>query len=327
MPTDYDSKALRDEFKGKYNIIKILKPSMYGPVLLVVSNDSLAQKSVIKVILRPTIKPAEENDIKLSPLNDADAVSEALKETGKPPSDDIEREIAILQSLKECPHIISLIEYKISEKYIYLVFPYYGHPDLCDYILSNVGPEKRLSEPEIRVILKQVISGLTAMNTQGWTHMDISPENILIESIGDSKHPENWKVRLLDMGASQPLVMKHEDIRKFRSHLMPGKRSYWAPETFDNYAYLRPPVSSFKESMVWSLGVTLFVIVTSSYVYESIGDKYYSCMMKSDWTSTAIRKFYSMTDRSEDLIHLMKSMVQLSDRIPFDKLLSHSWFL
>jgi serine/threonine protein kinase len=70
-------------------------------------------------------------------------------------------------------------------------------------------------------IFKQIATGLAFMNTQGWVHRDIKPDNILVNAAG--------QVKLIDFAIAQKIPT---GLAKFfwRKGRPQGTRSYMSPE-------------------------------------------------------------------------------------------------
>ncbi len=73
-------------------------------------------------------------------------------------------------------------------------------------------------------IFKQAATGLAYMNSSGWVHRDVKPDNILVNSAGD--------VRLIDFALAQRVQKASFFARLFKRGKMftQGTRSYMSPE-------------------------------------------------------------------------------------------------
>jgi serine/threonine-protein kinase len=95
-------------------------------------------------------------------------------------------------------------------------------------------------------ILKQTATGLAYMNSNGWLHRDVKPDNILVNSAGE--------VRLIDFAIAQriPTGMARWFRKKGKRA---GTRSYMSPEAIRCEAL-------DTRSDIYSFGVTCYEIVT-----------------------------------------------------------------
>jgi serine/threonine-protein kinase len=95
-------------------------------------------------------------------------------------------------------------------------------------------------------VFKQTATGLAYMNSNGWLHRDVKPDNILVNSAGE--------VRLIDFAIAEPIPSALG--RLFRRRSKPaGTRSYMSPEA------VRGEVLDSR-SDIYSFGATCYEIVT-----------------------------------------------------------------
>lgn len=99
------------------------------------------------------------------------------------------REISLLKALKNHPNIVPYfyrwyrlieIQYKSKEKNLKIVFDYFDY-DLKKFLQPK---DKKLSEAQIRNIIKQILSGLAYCHCRKVLHRDMKPQNILIDQEG-----------------------------------------------------------------------------------------------------------------------------------------------
>ena len=107
-------------------------------------------------------------------------------------------------------------------------------------------PGQVFSEAEAAKIMQQCLSAMIHYMLRNLIHRDIKPDNIMFGTDGN--------VRLCDFGVSSSL---HKDEKE---HSEIGSRIFMAPEIFlHNYN---------KQCDVWSLGVTLYHMVTGNYAFS-----------------------------------------------------------
>ncbi len=97
-------------------------------------------------------------------------------------------------------------------------------------------------------IFKQAATALAFMNSQGWVHRDVKPDNLLVNSAG--------QVKVIDFALAQRIVQPTFFGRMFRRKVKPsGTRSYMSPEQIrGDYLDTR--------SDIYSFGATCFEMVT-----------------------------------------------------------------
>ena len=141
----------------------------------------------------------------------------------------LSNEIEILKSMNH-PNIISLHNYSITDKHIYMVMDYCNDGTIRD----KIGKLK--SENDIKYYVKQIVDGMLYLETMNILHRDIKPENILIS---------NNIVKIIDFGFSSDI--KNDDMYS----TICGTPMYMSPELLrcDKYD---------KKSDIWSLGVITY---------------------------------------------------------------------
>lgn len=92
-------------------------------------------------------------------------------------------EIARTKAFRESPYIVQYMGRGVTKgdhHFPYLLTPYYQDGDLAMFLAKN--PDLPLSE---RVtIIKHVVQGILEMHRAGCVHLDIKPQNILIDAGG-----------------------------------------------------------------------------------------------------------------------------------------------
>jgi TonB family protein len=132
------------------------------------------------------------------------------------------------------PHLLQIIQFGRAEiddtKMIYVV------TDLAEEVLSQIIPERPLSESETREMLLPVLDALNHLHGNGFVHTHLKPSNVLV--VGNEIKLSSDSV--LPIGKLAP-ELRHNDI-------------YVAPEMAN-----RPAA---RVADIWSLGITVVEALT-----------------------------------------------------------------
>lgn len=170
---------------------------------------------------------------------------------------------AQIQSQLKHPNIIELRDYSDtavekrpsgkSREVYYLALEIARGGELFDYIAQTGA----FSEPVARYYFHQIIDALDYMHSQGISHRDMKPENILM---GD-----DFKLKLADFGFSSK-----KDVNSTRK----GTCAYMAPEIHKGEDYSGAAVDLF------AVGVILYIIMVGRPCFHQAkaSDSYYKYM-------------------------------------------------
>ena len=200
-----------------------------------------------------------------------------IMDTAKINLDEFKNEINLLEKINH-KNILKIFAYGYGQKislnklknkkpkeYFYIVMEYLEHGELFKYI-TNVTKEDNIGFGENfgRLIFSQLLDGLEAMHNLNICHRDIKLNNILI---GDN----DYTLKYVDFG------MAIETQSKLESFL--GTPNYAAPELHLKRAYYG------KSEDIFSLGVTLFVLVTGRLPFKLAlpNDSLYQYIVRGDY--------------------------------------------
>ncbi|KAK4429498.1 putative serine/threonine-protein kinase [Sesamum alatum] len=133
------------------------------------------------------------------------------------------REIMILQKLDH-PNIVKLEGLATSRMQysLYLVFDYF-HSDLAR-ILSR--PDERLTEPQIKCYMQQLLSGLKHCHDRGILHRDIKGSNLLIDKTGMLKIADFGLANFYNTEKRRPLTSRVVTLWYRAPELLLGSTDY-----------------------------------------------------------------------------------------------------
>merc|ERR1719410_1205638 len=208
---------------NNYLLLNKLGSGAYGKVRKAM-NISTRQHVAIKIINKSTLK--RKRTIR----------------KGQAPSslyDNVLQEIAIMKRVNH-PNIVKLHEVIDDERKekLYIILEYLPKGSVMN---GDVKTEAITDYEKIRAYMRDIIMGLEYIHAIGIAHMDIKPENLLLDA--------NDRVKLADFGVST--ICDHGQggkIRKFS-----GTPAFTAPETTQNQPFTAWPLD------VWAVGVTLFI--------------------------------------------------------------------
>lgn len=243
-------KLMIDELKSYgYKYISKIRKSLFGVIALV--EDVNGEIVAVKVSYKNRIISGYAYD---DPFIECDYM-EILKH----------------ENIIECINTIN------TEMALYIFMPFYEHGDLFDVLKEG----HIFTKEEIYVIMKQIVNALIYIDSQNLTYLDLSLENIIVESIGSEENPEEWKIRIIDLGSISNKLTFFEDIKESKS--IPGKSQYRSP---DIISFMRSSIPfDIFESYVYSLGILLYILfVRYPPYYKPLStDMWYTHIISGEW--------------------------------------------
>lgn len=194
-------------FQNRYRVVAPIGRGGMGEVYLVVSNDQLRLQRAVKII--------HKGDH--AKLNAFDEV-EALRKLDNP----------------GVPHII---EIKQNDNAFFIVQEYVRGKSFQIIVKEN----GKVPEETVLLWMQNVAQIMDDVHSQGFLHLDVKPDNIMIQ--------ENGKAKLIDFGVAQNL-----EHRAAGSRGLFGSRYYTAPER------LRGEPNDFRTD-VFGYGATFYFLV------------------------------------------------------------------
>ena len=194
---------------------------------------------------------------------------------------------------------------KSPKEVYYIVMEHLEHDELLKYITSaKPGENIGFGEEFGRLIFSQLLDGLEAMHNLNIYHRDIKPNNIML---GD-----NFTLKYVDFGFGT------DEIGQLNSFL--GTPNYAAPELHLKRQYFG------KSEDIFSLGVTLFVLVTGFLPFKlaTPNDSLYQYFIKCDYVEFWKKR---MIDVSPSFMELFDNMVAFdySQRPSISEIRESTW--
>ena len=235
----------------------------------------------------------------------------AMKEIKKSNKDllsdgEIKDEIEILKSLDH-PDIVRIIEsYNTKDSYV-LVTEYCEGGELYDQVRNQ------LSETQIAVIFKQLLSGLAYLHSHNIVHRDLKLENILIQEIEKSKTTgeDLFNIKIIDFGTARIF-----DNKKKPQSIV-GSSYYIAPEVL-NQKY-------GKECDLWSVGVILYMFVVGHAPFDGCDDEEITANIQKGIYKKDDKRWKKASKEVKDLIQKLL-IYSPKKRLTALQALKHPWF-
>ena len=235
----------------------------------------------------------------------------AMKEIKKSNKDllsdgEIKDEIDILKSLDH-PDIVRIIEsFNTKDSYV-LVTEYCEGGELYDQVRNQ------LSETQIAVIFKQLLSGLAYLHSHNIVHRDLKLENILIQEIEKSKTTgeDLFNIKIIDFGTARIF-----DNKKKPQSIV-GSSYYIAPEVL-NQKY-------GKECDLWSVGVILYMFIVGHAPFDGCDDEEITGNIQKGIYKKDDKRWKKASKEVKDLIQRLL-IYNPQKRLTALQALRHPWF-
>lgn len=163
-------------------------------------------------------------------------------------------EASTLSQLKH-PNIVELIDYIDTQDEAFLIMEYVPGLPLDIYIKTQTGP---IPEKEAIRLLSKVLDAVEYAHQKNIVHRDIKPSNIIITPEGN--------VKVLDFGIAK-ILGNNNNHRLTKTGSKVGTVLYMSPEQVEGN-------STDYRTDIYSLGVTLFQMLTGKCPYPEDGSEY-----------------------------------------------------
>ena len=179
----------------------------------------------------------------------------AIKRIGRAPGPDGDPDLrramreARLAATLSHSHVVAVFDLAVEDDQQWLVMEYVEGLTLAQLVQRD-GP---LTPDRAAGLLKQAADALAAAHHSGIVHRDVKPSNILVTGEGH--------VKLTDFGIARATG----DDTMTQTGMVTGSPAYLAPEVASG----RPATAA---SDVWSLGATLYFVLTGTTAYDAGGN-------------------------------------------------------
>lgn len=168
--------------------------------------------------------------------------------------DDVLREIALMKKLNH-PNVIRMHEVLDDPENdkLCIVLDFHSNGALMDTSSLPDEPVTPLERDAARRFFADVVEGLSYLHFQSVVHFDLKPDNVLVSADRRGIIADFGVSRLLESDAER--TPDDENANDVLTSGSPGTPMYCAPEVWGDSKYYG------KTADVWSLGVTLFVML------------------------------------------------------------------
>ncbi len=164
------------------------------------------------------------------------------------------RNEALILSQLQHPNIVSLYDYIETKEGHFIIMEYIEGENLAEYIETTTGPIPQ--RRTINLFLK-VLDAVSHAHAKNIIHRDIKPSNFIVT-------PDN-NIKVLDFGIAKSIDGKSKTLTK--AGLKVGTTFYMSPQQVKGQVLDR-------RSDIYSLGVSLFQMVTGQPPYDEESSEY-----------------------------------------------------
>ena len=214
-------------------------------------------------------------------------------------------EIEILKCLNH-PDIVKIIEFYGTEEAYYIV------NEFCPWGELYNKANGQMSETQISVIFRQILSGLSYLHSKNIVHRDLKLENILIsdkEYIEATKE-EYFDVKIIDFGNAR--IFNNNNLNK----PIVGSIYYIAPEVFNKKYNM--------ECDLWSAGVILYMLITGCPPFDGEDNKKIMEKIKIGIFDKNNINYKNSSFEVKDLISKLL-VIDPNKRLTANQALQHPW--
>lgn len=157
-----------------------------------------------------------------------------------------------VHSMGGSSHVLDIIEIVEADDAFFVVMPKCNGGELFDFLAT----EAEVPEEECKRIMREVLTAVGHLHTNGLIHRDVKPENIMFDQ--DATQAASPKtVKLIDFDTCLEWSPATPKSRRFV-----GTPGYIAPEVLLG--------ETSPQSDLWSIGVILYILMTGEMPWSSV---------------------------------------------------------
>lgn len=223
--------------------------------------------------------------------------------------DGVKRELDVLQKLNH-PRIVKLKSFYEDNENYYMLMEFVSGGDLMDFVAAH----GTVGEDAGREITRQILEAVRYMHSQGISHRDLKPDNIMIEQ------DDPVLIKITDFG-----LAKIQNQNTFMNTFC-GTLAYVAPEVIDGknaeHAHDRNLYSSLVD--MWSIGCLVYVILTGHLPFSGQSQSELFKQIKRGSYHEGPLKDYRISEEARNFIDCLLN-VNPRERLSANKALQHPW--
>ena len=223
--------------RGIYRIDSYLSSGGFGNTY-VATNIEFGERVAIKEFFMKGVTQRDGNQMTVS-VSNAENTNSFLEQKEK-----FKKEARRIRQLKN-EHIVAVYDLFDENETSYYVMDYVDGENLAERMRRTGRP---MEESEVRLILPQILDALKAVHEAGIWHLDLKPDNIMLDKSG--------KIKLIDFGASKQLNVQKGGATA--STAISYTKGYAPREQMEqNYDKFGPWTD------IYALGATLYNLLTN----------------------------------------------------------------
>jgi serine/threonine protein kinase len=217
--------------------------------------------------------------------------------------------------------------FQVGSKF-YLVFPLCTGGELYEHIIRR----GHFTERDAAIITRDLISGLFALHSHDILHLDIKPENLLFDTMG-----EDAKIKITDFGLSKLFndTMQQQQKSRFSMALMEEKLRMFLDTGELNRDKLRGTIGYMSPELilcghcckgtdVFAAGVVLYILLCGRPPFNSKSNREVLERTARGQYNMVGAEWDEISEEAKDLVRRML-MVNPDERISCDDILQHAW--
>jgi serine/threonine protein kinase len=217
--------------------------------------------------------------------------------------------------------------FQVGSKF-YLVFPLCTGGELYEHIIRR----GHFTERDAAIITRDLISGLNSLHSHDILHLDIKPENLLFDTMG-----EDAKIKITDFGLSKLFndTMQQQQKSRFSMALMDEKLRMFLETGELNRDKLRGTIGYMSPELIlcghcckgtdiFAAGVVLYILLCGRPPFNSKSNREVLERTARGQYSMVGAEWDEVSEEAKDLVRKML-MVNPDDRFSCEQILQHPW--